>query len=179
MFGQRFVLFILVVCLSQVGCQTALRKPCTPQPPNAMSLEQLLAILKGEAGEFQGDGGLWEFRFDGIPMALLTSVTHDRMRIIAPILKQENLKPDQRSKMLNANFHTALDARYAESSGLVYATYIHPLSPLRSNEVRAALNQVAQLVKTFGTTYSSGNLGFTDPNQPGPEAQDTPSGTAI
>ncbi len=169
MCGRRFVLFILVVCLSQVGCQTALRRPCTPQPPKAMSLEQLLAIIKGEAGELQGGGGLWEFEFDGIPMALLTSVTHDRMRIIAPILKQENLRPDQRSKMLNANFHTALDARYAESSGQVYATYIHPLSPLRSDEIRAALNQVARLVKTFGTTYTSGSLRFADPNRPAPE----------
>lgn len=54
--------------------------------------------------------------------------------------------------MLEANFHSALDVRYATSNGLVYAAYIHPLSLLRREEIHSALRHVAKLVKTFGTT---------------------------
>ncbi len=50
---------------------------------------------------------------------------------------------------------------------MVCAAYIHPLSPLRPEEVYSALRQVAELVKTFGTTYSSGELVFRAPSQPG------------
>ncbi len=32
--------------------------------------------------------------------------------------------------MMIANFHTALDARYAISDGVIYAAFIHPLSSL-------------------------------------------------
>ena len=71
--------------------------------------------------------------------------------------------------MLEANFHSALDGRYAISNGMVYAAYIHPLSPLRPEEVRSALRQVAELGKTFGTTYSSGELLFGVSSQPGPQ----------
>lgn len=86
-------------------------------------------------------------------MALLTSVPHDRMRIVAPIGPEAKLTDQQRKRMLDANFHSALDVRYATSKGLVYAAYIHPLSTLRREEVQSALRQVAELVKTFGSTY--------------------------
>jgi hypothetical protein len=99
-------------------------------------------------------------------MALLTSVPHDRMRIVAPIGPEAQLTDQQRKRILEANFHSALDVRYATSNGLVYAAYIHPLSPLRREEIQSALRQVAEPVKTFGTTYSSGELSFGQPRQP-------------
>lgn len=61
-------------------------------------------------------------------------------------------------RVLEANFHSALDARYATSDGVLYAAFIHPLSPLTEAEVRSAVAQVASLVRSFGTTYSSGEL---------------------
>ncbi len=69
-------------------------------------------------------------------------------------------------RMLDTNFHSALDARYVTSNGLVYAAYIHPLSPLRREEILSVLRQVAELVKTFGTPYSSGELSFGFPSPP-------------
>lgn len=52
---------------------------------------------------------------------------------------------------------------------MVYAAYIHPLSPLRPEEVQSAVRQVAELVKIFGATYSSGELLFGALGQPGPQ----------
>lgn len=57
-------------------------------------------------------------------------------------------------------------APYATSNGMVYSAYLHPLFRLQRDEVLSALQQVAQLVKTFGTTYSSSDLSFGSPSPP-------------
>ena len=137
-----------------------------PQVVPVMTVGTLQGILKEMVENLTGDNGQWRFTFGGVEMALLTSVPHDRMRIVAPIGSEAELTDQQRKRMLDANFHSALDGRYATSNGLVYAAYIHPLSPLRREEVQSALRQVAELVKTFGTTYSSGELSFGSPSPP-------------
>ncbi|MEM7595784.1 MAG: hypothetical protein AAF383_30500, partial [Cyanobacteria bacterium P01_A01_bin.83] len=63
-------------------------------------------------------------------------------------------------KMMVANFHTALDARYAISNGVVVTTFIHPLSSLQERDLLSALNQVSSLAETFGTSYTSGEVLF-------------------
>ena len=98
--------------------------------------------------------------FGPVRMACMTDLHHDRMRVIAPIIEVEGLSSQHLVAMLEANFHTALDARYAISSDVVFAAFIHPLSPLSDGELRAALRQVASLVETFGDGYSSGELVF-------------------
>ena len=62
--------------------------------------------------------------------------------------------------MLDANFHSALDARYAVSEGIVYALFLHPISSLTPQQIVSALDQVVSLVTTFGTSFSSGQLQF-------------------
>ncbi|NJL83304.1 MAG: hypothetical protein HC890_10765, partial [Chloroflexaceae bacterium] len=53
-----------------------------------------------------------------------------------------------------------LDARYAVSNGVVFAAFVHPLSTLDERDFLSALRQVSQLVRNFGTSYSSGALSF-------------------
>ena len=136
------------------------------QAAPAMTLATLQGILKETVENLNGDNGQWRFTYSRVEMALLTNLPHDRMRIVAPIGAEAQLTDQQRKRMLEANFHSALDVRYATSNGLVYAAYIHPLSPLRREEIQSALRQVAELVKTFGTTYSSGELSFGSPSLP-------------
>jgi hypothetical protein len=125
-----------------------------------VTLDELKAVLEAEAQEMEGGDGAWEFSLDGVRIACLTDTHFDRMRLIAPIVRVEDLEDGQRDAMLDANFHTALDARYAFSDGIVYSAFIHPLSPLTEDELSAALGQVASLVHTFGAEYSSGMLMF-------------------
>ncbi len=146
-----------------VGCASTPQKNCVTQPREPMTLRTLHSILEEQASSLDGEEGEWRLTYQGVPMALLTSLQHDRMRIIAPIVRQEEVTEQQWGKILDANFHTALDGRYATSQGIVYAAYIHPLSPLDRAQVRSALRQVVQLVKSFGTTYSSGGLQFSTP----------------
>lgn len=140
-------------------------KPDSPQR-GGMTIRSLQTILEETVQNLKGNNDQWRFTFAGVEMALLTNVAHDRLRIVSPILPETEVTDLQRTQMLEANFHTTLDARYATSQGVVYAAYIHPLSPLKRTEVHSALRQVAELVKTFGTTYSSGSLSFGSPQPP-------------
>ncbi len=114
-----------------------------------------------DVGEDVSDGdGAWQFEVQDVRVACLTDLRFDRMRLIAPVIETDDLTDEQRDACLDANFHTALDARYATSDGVLYAAFIHPLASLTEAELRAALGQVVSLVQTFGSSYSSGNLVF-------------------
>jgi hypothetical protein len=125
-----------------------------------VNLDELAAVIEREGEDIQGGDGAWEFSIDGVRMACLTDMHFGRMRLIAPIVHVEDLEEGQRDAMLEANFHTALDARYALSGGVVYSAFIHPLSPLSEDQLRSAMSQVATLVQSFGTSYTSGMLMF-------------------
>ena len=148
--STRGILAAALVC-GLAACTTAGSGP-------AMTRERMEAIIAESSTDFGGRPGAVEFRIDGVPMACVSDLDHDRMRLIAPIVEESRLTPQQRSLMLIANFHSALDARYATSRGVVYAAFLHPLSPLSERELRSALRQVAALARSFGTTYSSGQL---------------------
>ena len=154
---MKSILLIATVLASIPGGPTAQQGSKIVENMNNARLGK---IIQQNARNFQGKEGFWEFEFSGVEMACLTDAEHDRMRIIAPITKVAALKAEQRDKMLEANFHSALDARYAISKGVVWAAYIHPLSALQESEVQPAMQQVAGLVQTFGTTYSSSDLVF-------------------
>ena len=93
-------------------------------------------------------------------MTLISDVDHDRMRIIAPITKYSELALEQVNKIMDSNFHKSLDARYAKSDDILYSAFIHPMSHLSETELIKALDQVATLALTFGTSYSSGELSY-------------------
>ena len=136
---------------------------CTGTASETMSQERMEAIIEGSSGEFTGPAGAVRFRFEGVEMACISDARHDRMRIVAPVTSRDELSIQELEIMLIANYHTSLDARYAISEGVVYAVYLHPLSSLSEAELRAALRQVASLARTFGSSYSSGELVFGAP----------------
>ena len=125
-----------------------------------MTRERMEAIVQSVGSELKGEPGAIEFVFLGVAMVCLSDVRHDRMRIIAPVVEASRLEGEQVARILEANFHTALDARYATSRGILYVAYIHPLGALTEPMVRSALEQVANLRLTFGSTYSSGVLRY-------------------
>jgi hypothetical protein len=131
---------------------------------DAMNQERLEALIRSAATSVRGGHGAMEFELDGVPMACVSDPAHDRMRIIAPVAAVGDMTAAQRVRVMEANFHTALDARYATSGPLLYAAFLHPLGSLSEPELRAALHQVAQLVKTFGGSYSSGDLRYGGPS---------------
>ena len=133
---------------------------CVAHAPPPMTQESLEAFLHREVKGSQGGGGLIEFAYDGVRMACVSDAEHDRMRLVAPILRESEVTETQRKLMLAANYHTALDTRYATSRGIVFAAFLHPISTLDEDTIRSGLRQVASLARTFGSTYTSGELTF-------------------
>jgi len=114
--------------------------------------------IAGRTEVEQHQPGYVLFTFNQVQMAAISDVSHDRMRIIAPILSYDELDESAKDSIMEANFRSALDARYGVSNGVLYAAYIHPLSPLTEQELASAMSQVANLVLTYGESYSSGEL---------------------
>jgi hypothetical protein len=125
-----------------------------------MTVDELSELLAQVTDEFRQSPTHWQFIHDGIPMACLTDPGYDRMRIIAPITELSELDDATKDAVLEANFHTALDARYGSSNGLLFAAFLHPLSSLGDALARSALDQVASLVHTFGSQFTSGAIEF-------------------
>lgn len=144
----------------------------------AMTTDRLGTILSETVETLEGEAGQWQFELNGVSMVVVTSDEHDRMRLVAPITSLSSLTNEQRNKMLFANFHTTLDARYAIGTlggqPAVVSVFIHPLSSLSDDHFRSALEQVSQAALTFGTTYSSGELLLSPggPTSPTPEVED-------
>lgn len=132
-----------------------------PRYPTArVTAQELERVLRDAADEMEGEDGRWQLRLGEVALACMVDERFDRMRIIAPIAEIDEVTEEVREACLEANFHTALDARYATSDGVLYSAFIHPLGSLDEDLAESALQQVANLVETFGTTFSSGALIF-------------------
>ena len=125
-----------------------------------MNNQNLYKVMSTLTDKVEGVQGNWKFIIDSVIFICLTDEFHNRMRIISPIAKIEDITNEHIQKCMEANFHTALDIRYAFSDGIVWAAFIHPLKELTEEQVKDAVNQVYSGVKTFGTYYSSGSLSF-------------------
>lgn len=163
----------------------ALAQPAPPAPPapeefslEPMDIDRLDAILKEQVGDVTTQPGQWRFSINDISIIVVADPNANRMRIFAPVMNAGELTSEQIQKMMLANFHTALDARYAISNGLVVSAFIHPLSSLQEGDLLSALNQVSSLAATFGTSYTSGELLFVprgngeNPTQIEPSSED-------
>ena len=102
----------------------------------------------------------WRFVLGERAMVLVADPVADRMRLMTPITGAAGLDAELQYRLLQANFDTALDARYAVAGETLWAAYIHPLSPLDRDRLADAALQVWTAAETFGTTFSSGSLRF-------------------
>ena len=148
-FVTASLIAVSIPLVSTVACAQ------TPERLEQMTLTRLEQILQSEVDNVQ-----WRFSVGGRAVVVLADATNDRMRVFSPVAPIEELTAQRVQAMLAANFHTALDARYAVTDGAVVAVYVHPLSTLQGNNFRSALRQVVSLAETFGTSYSSNELNF-------------------
>ena len=127
-----------------------------------MTQESMEGFVLGKTQVLEEQQGYILFRYQGVKMALISDEEHNRMRIIAPITQYSKLAPKIKDSLMHSNFHLALDARYGVSEDTLYAAFIHPLSTLAQEDLESALKQVYNLTSSFGKTYSSGQLDFTN-----------------
>ena len=146
----------LMLCLAAIG----LSGPAGCISGGAMNDAKLKEALAPGTDGWEGRPGAWAFSYRELEMMLLTDENHDRMRIISPVAAEGELLPEEMQIILRANFDRTLDARYATWQGKLWAAFIHPLGSLTEEEARAGLEQVWGLVRNYGGSYASGNLGF-------------------
>ncbi|TVZ55567.1 hypothetical protein OD91_0822 [Lutibacter sp. Hel_I_33_5] len=125
-----------------------------------MTIDKLDFIIKKNADSTAVNGNSWNFAVNGKLMICIADKNANRMRIISPISKQEKLSEELLLNSLIANFHTALDVKYAISDGVLWSVFIHPLKELSTHQVEDAISQVYYASETFGTIYTSTNLTF-------------------
>ncbi len=129
-------------------------------PRQEMTQSRMADIIKGLVDETQDSGNSINFVYDEVAITLVSDATANRMRLVSPVIEASNMSEQQIIASLVSNYHLALDARYAIGSGVLFSTYIHPLAELTESQLISAVRQVATLSKTFGTTYTSGELSF-------------------
>lgn len=112
----------------------------------------------------RGPNVLWQFQGQGFPMFIQTQENVNRMRIVAYIAEEPELEPEELQRLLEANYHSALDARYALTEGDLVSVFIHPLRELTLAQFVLSLYQTIHCAETWGTTYSGGTLVFGAPS---------------
>lgn len=120
-----------------------------------MTNQKMDEIFKKEATEVEGNLGGWQMIYGEQLIVVITDEKANRMRIFTPVVEEEKTKRGDLKKMLEANFHSALDAKYCLYNGFVISVFTHPLKELTDMQLIDAMRQVVTLVNNYGTTFSS------------------------
>lgn len=129
-------------------------------PARQAALDAIAEVVDAVDSNAKRQGNSWEFSIDEAQILVITDAVNNRMRIITPIAMADSVPPDGLLRLLQANFDTALDARYAVAQGLVWGTFIHPLDSLGTRDFASGLLQTKSLADTYGTSFSSGALSY-------------------
>ncbi|MGW9685931.1 hypothetical protein [Flagellimonas sp. 2504JD1-5] len=125
-----------------------------------MTAAKLFEIIEKEADTVKTNGNSHQFLFNEAILICVYDENANRMRIISPIIEREKIGEEELLNALVANFHSALDVKYALSDEILWSVYTHPLKELSESQIIDAIQQVYAAAITFGTSYSSTNLVF-------------------
>ncbi|MEM8827214.1 MAG: type III secretion system chaperone [Pseudomonadota bacterium] len=124
------------------------------------TVTDLITIARELDPNVERDGNGATFTVAGRELTLIADPTANRMRLISPIGRADDLPDDAARRLLEANFSTALDARYAISGGVIWSAFIHPLATLDEEEFLSGIAQTVNAADNFGTSFSSGGMQF-------------------
>jgi len=156
------ILLTLLYCLSISSYSIAAdkEKRTETQSQTKMNNAYLDKLIRRIDENAKGKPGYWQFKVEKVIVTVITDEKADRMRILVPVSKLEDLDNGILKRLMQANFDSALDARYAIAQSILWSAYIHPLSPLNAKQFIEGIGQVVNLRNTFGGSYSSGALVF-------------------
>lgn len=143
-------------------------KPANPAPQSSqvsregsMTLDQIRGIVKRlDENAKEPSIGTFGFVINDFKVAIFSATQVNRMRVMVRIRSAEGITKEELLRIAQANLDSALDARYAIGQGILWATYIHPLSSLHPKQFIEAIGSTVNLAANYGTTYSSGQLFF-------------------
>lgn len=156
--GFLMARLLLTFTLIVFGTLSLAQDDSAPQVPvePPMTLDRLAQIILTIDGEAQQRGASIEFTVQDIPVIVVADPRADRMRAMVPIRSADSLEAEELLRLMQANFDSALDARYAVAQGRLWGVFIHPLSPLEQDQFLSGLAQTINVARTYGQTYSGG-----------------------
>lgn len=113
----------------------------------------------------------FEFVIDDVPVLIVADVTANRMRAMVPIAAADGMSPEELMRTMQANFDSALDARYAVARGRLWGVFIHPLKELERDQLISGIAQTVNVAQTYGGLYTSGAAQFGAGDSSGLQAQ--------
>jgi len=137
--------------------------PGTPEiadvePP--MTMPMMAAIVSALDPEALVSPRGMRFSIGNVPVTIIADPGANRMRILVPIASATGLSDEDLMRMMQANFDTALDARYAVAQDRLWSVYIHPLAELKRQQFVSAVAQTVTLARNYGGSYASGGVVF-------------------
>ncbi|MEP6065254.1 MAG: hypothetical protein ABJ246_05415 [Paracoccaceae bacterium] len=130
------------------------------QTEEPMTVERLGQIVQAVDPEAVLRGTAMELTIEDIPIIVITDPVANRMRAMVPIRSADGLTAEEMMRLMQANFDSALDARYAVARGRLWGVFIHPLAELEREQFLSALIQTVNLARTYGGAYSGGAMTF-------------------
>ena len=138
-----------------------------------MNNDKLQEIYTSVSDSIQGKLGAWQFKVENVQLISISDITHNRMRIISPIADVNSISDELLKAAMVANFHSALDVKYAITDGVLWSVFTHPLKELSEDQVRDALSQVYYANVNFGSSFASSSLTFPAANKGDKEPKKT------
>ena len=153
----RHLVFFLLLSPYWSNAQSAFDKMSNTK------LEKILYRVAEQVDNMPGSNdipGRWKVIYMQRELFVITDESANRIRIMTPIIEEENLDQADMKLLLEANFDKALDAKYSLYQGFLWSAFTHPLQELTVEQLKDAMKQVATLADRYGDTYSSTDLVF-------------------
>lgn len=155
---MRTLMLALLLVAGMVRGAPAQQNDPESEPP--MTLERMARIVMALDPEAKQMGPAFEMSVDDVPILIITDPRADRMRAMVPIRLAEDIDAAEWQRLMQANFDSALDARYAVAQGRLWAVFIHPLSPLQRDQFISGIGQTVNVAQTYGSLYTGGAMQF-------------------
>lgn len=165
----------LIALTATAPLASVLAQGTPPTQPNApapsaeagMTYARLATIMTALDENAVVEPGGITLTIANVPVTVIVDERANRMRILVPISSAEGVTEAEMMRLLQANFDSALDARYAVANGRLWSTFIHPLAELQTDQLISGVAQTVTLAQTYGDTYSSGAMVFGGGDTPG------------
>ena len=121
-----------------------------------MTLDRMGQIVEALDPQVSVSDAAFSFTIDDIPVLIVTDVRANRMRAMVPIRSADTMTAEELQRVMQANFDSALDARYAIAQGRLWGVYLHPFKELERDQLISGIAQTVNVAKTYGALYTSG-----------------------
>jgi hypothetical protein len=147
-------------------------KPREPSKEAVAAQAMIDVALKKIDKDIKRETNVWQFKLGARQVIVITDPVAERMRIMVPIGDAGLLDQELLKRLMQANFDSALDARYAIAQDVLWGTFIHPLTSLDEKGFVSGLAQAIAVADNFGGSFSSGAVVFGGGDSPRLQAQE-------